>query len=100
MSDRGGPFCQKGLPGPSSNTPIIYSPCLLTGKAEAQSLARPHPFGPTTGLPTGETVCNNEEFLNGVAGGNFLQKAAPGLPSNDVDTRLRSKEEESGEPLL
>ncbi len=41
-----------------------------------------HPFDLVIRLAAGASICDDKEFLKGVAGGNFLQKVAPGTLSN------------------
>ncbi len=81
--NRGGTFCKKSLPGPlPKNSYNLRSlPPHGQGLRLNPWVAIPHHFDPTTGLPSDVSACNNKEFLKGVAGGNFLQKVASGMPS-------------------
>ncbi len=69
-SDRGSPFCKKGLPGPLPKNSYDLQPLpprrqgLKLNPCQADAV----PFECTVGLPVPENACNNCEFLKGVQG--------------------------------
>jgi hypothetical protein len=77
-SNRGGPFCKKGLPGPLPKNSYNLQPLPLKGQGLNPNGGRVgNPFQ-WPGMPlVVETACNNWEFLKRVQGETFCKKFPP-----------------------